>query len=96
MKAKLSGMFTVFPASMAIALVALVVFLFAQANLTEYSVFVNGYTRSDGRSVSSYSRRPPGSVAYDQPYALLDMVGIVGMAIGGLGASCTLWVFLRA
>lgn len=35
--------------------------------LTPYSVSVNGYTRSDGVVISSYSRRPPGSVKRDKP-----------------------------
>lgn len=40
----------------------------AGKHLTPYSVSVSGYYRSDGVYVSSYNRRPPGSVKHDEPY----------------------------
>ena len=40
----------------------------AEKELTPYSINVNGYQRSDGSYVGSYSRRPPGSVEHDKPF----------------------------
>jgi hypothetical protein len=79
-----------------VLLVATVVFLFAQAGLTPFSVFVSGYTRADGTQVSSYSRRPPGSVPHDQPYQLLNVVGLVGIVVGVFFAGRPIWHFFSA
>ena len=40
----------------------------AKANLTPYSVHVEGYYRSDGTFVHPHNRRPPGSVDHDLPF----------------------------
>jgi hypothetical protein len=40
----------------------------AGEHLTPYSVSVRGYYRRNGTYVSSYNRRPPGSVSHDAPY----------------------------
>lgn len=95
-KARLSGVFSRFPAGLALVLAAVIVILFAQDNLTPFSVFVHGYTRSDGTRVSSYYRRPPGSVPHDRPYEQLRLAGVVVLVIGGYVSGKPLWLFFRA
>ena len=95
-KARLSGMFSETPKGLAVLIVASVVFLFAQGSLTPFSVFVSGYTRTDGTRVSSYSRRPPGSVPHDEPYQLLNLAGMAGLVVGVFFAGRPMWRFFAA
>jgi hypothetical protein len=94
-KARLAGIFSGLPSGLVLILAALLAIFFAQDNLTPASVFVRAYTRSDGTRVSSYYRRPPGSVPHDQPYEVLRFAGIVALALGGYIAGKPLWRFFR-
>jgi hypothetical protein len=81
-------MFTWFPAGLLGSIVGIFIFLYAQSNLTPYSVHVSGYYRSNGTYVNSYTRRPPGSVKHDEPYGALLLFGgfitIVGATASGI------------
>jgi hypothetical protein len=74
-RAWLSGMFTWFPAGLLGSIVGIFIFLYAQSNLTPYSVHVSGYYRSNGTYVNPYTRRPPGSVNHDEPYGVVVVFG---------------------
>jgi hypothetical protein len=50
--------------------------------MTPKSVHVSGYTRKDGTHVRAYNRRPPGSVAHDEPYEMLIQFLSVGIIAG--------------
>lgn len=53
------------------------------SEITPASISVSGYTRRDGTSVHSYSRRPPGSVDHDAPYQTMQLIfGVAGVASG--------------
>lgn len=60
--------------------------LWAGSQLTSASVGVSGYYRRDGTYVSSYHRRPAGSVSRDTPYELLRVLCFFIVAGSGLGA----------
>jgi len=53
------------------------IFIVAGLSITESSVHVSGYTRGDGTNVSSYNRRPPGSVEHDQPFIIIRGLCII-------------------
>jgi hypothetical protein len=53
----------------------LLLWMFGCAGVTPSSVFVSGYYRSDGSYVSSYNRRPLGSVARDSPFETAEWLG---------------------
>ena len=84
----LAGMFTWFPAGLLGSIIGIFLFVHAQSNLTPYSVGVRGYYRSNGTYVSSYTRRPPGSVKHDDPYEGLRLfagfIVIAGTAASGI------------
>jgi predicted DNA-binding transcriptional regulator YafY len=63
--------------------------IWAHRKVTPASVHVSGYVRSDGRRVSSYSRRPPSTVAHDAPYAMLRFFCLAVLVGGGLWAWAT-------
>lgn len=87
-RAWLAGMFTWFPAGLFGSIIGIFLFVYAQSNLTPYSVSVRGYYRSNGTYVSSYMRRPPGSVKHDEPYEGLrlfaGLIVIAGTAASGI------------
>lgn len=56
--------------------------VFGFAGVTPSSVRVSGYYRSDGTYVNSYSRRPPGSVAHDDPFETAGWFGFFGFCAG--------------
>jgi hypothetical protein len=64
--------------------------IYAQSNLTPKTVYVSGYTKKDGTRVSSYYRRPPGSVEHDSPYETIKYLSIFAIVADGIFfyASC--------
>jgi hypothetical protein len=56
--------------------------VFGFAGVTPSSVNVSGYYRSDGTYAQSYSRRPPGSVAHDDPFEAAEWFGFFSFCGG--------------
>ena len=73
------------PLSFVLILISLALLVLLRLDITPYSVFVSGYTRSDGTRVSSYYRRPPGSVPHDRPFEVLQWASLAG------GISSVVW-----
>lgn len=46
----------------------------AGSHLTPKTVYVTGYSRSDGTHIDSYYRRPPGGAIHDAPYERKRMI----------------------
>jgi len=60
----------------------ILLWVFGYAGVTPSSVNVSGYHRSDGTYVDSYSRRPPGSVAHDNPFETAEWLGVFSFCAG--------------
>jgi hypothetical protein len=82
-KARLSGLHSRFIAGLVMAILGVGVMIVARGNITPASVFVRAYTRSDGTSVSAYSRRPRGAAQRHRPYETAYTLGL-GLLVGGL------------
>lgn len=96
-KARLSGLFSrALLGGFVLLTVAVAAIPFAQDSLTPYSVFVSGYTRSDGTQVPSYYRRPPGSVPHDEPYEVLRFFALLAFGFGTYLLGKPIWVFCCA
>jgi len=95
-RAKLAGMFTLFPLSLLVIALGTWMYLSAIRHITPASVSVSGYFRRDGTYVNSYNRRPAGSVSHDSPYevesALASIIVVAGLCFTGF----SLYKFLLA
>lgn len=78
-KGKYGGLFTKIPITFLAFVFSILLFLYAGDNITPSSVSVKGYYRSDGTYVSSYNRRPPGSVDKDAPYVALRWISFLAI-----------------
>ena len=67
-----------------IVVLSTVGFAASRLEITPASVSVSGYTRANGTRVSSYSRRPAGSVAHDAPFETLDTICFLADAAGAI------------
>lgn len=67
-------------------LLSLLVWMGGCSQITPKSIHVSGYTRSDGRHVSSYNRRPAGSRSKDAPWTVLGAIGFLGTCGFGVAA----------
>ncbi len=76
-KSKYGGLFTKIPMTLLAFAFSILLFLFAEGNITPSSVSVKGYYRSDGTYVRSYNRRPPGSLDKDAPYEVLRLISLL-------------------
>lgn len=83
-KVKLARIWPYLPAGIVLLVAGSFSFFYAELNITPKSVSVSSYHRSDGAYVSSYNRRPPGSIAHDQPYEALQVLGFLMAAGGGV------------
>jgi hypothetical protein len=61
----------------------LLLWAYGYSGMTPASVSVSGYYRSDGTYVSSYERRPQGSVPHDEPYHGVEWLGVFMTCVGG-------------
>lgn len=82
-RARLAGLYSRLPIGVGLLLIGWFVLGVCSSNITPSSVSVRGYYRRDGTYVSPYHRRPPGSVAHDEPYQFGALCGL-GLAIAGL------------
>lgn len=62
----------------------LLLFLYANINMTPKSISVSGYYRNDGTYVRSYNRRPPGAVLNDRPFEALKTIASFGSITSGV------------
>lgn len=67
-RARLAGIFYIFPIGFALQIGGCVVNLTTHYESTPKTVHVSGYYRKDGTYVDSYYRRPPGAAQRDAPY----------------------------
>ena len=56
--------------------------MFGCAGVTPASVFVSGYSRSNGTYVHSYSRRHADSVTHDAPFETAELLGFLSACAG--------------
>ena len=75
--------------------ISIVSTLFIYDLLTPYSVSVAGYTRSDGSTVESYSRRPPGSVVHDSPFVWIRNILVLLDILFAVRIIRTFWIIRR-
>ena len=67
-----------------VIIVAIFSCFFSGQYLTDHSVSVSKYTRSDGMRISSHRRRPPGSRPHDSPYESIIAISLVALTLASI------------
>lgn len=83
-RARLAGVYDKLPIAIVASIAGIVLFIYGWINITPKTVWVSGYSTSNGRSVGSYMRRPPGSVPRDAPYETARFIGFILILSGGI------------